>query len=321
MVHLLRVYDWYDQIEPFVAECTLGDGVLALSLYELDSGLYFLKSVTSEACETPSETIIEFMNEDICFDYCFTVGTTKEFSVEELRRVYRGIFERREEEFGKPKGDLKGNEVFDSYTFVKNINPVGKLQYGDIEIIPFNEYRTLSEAKMIDEFFKSKGEEFDYSSSLKGEYGAVIYVKNIYVKNDYLEAADFSLKRARVLVYLYSLYNRDNAQIIASVLKKLSTGLYWISINSKKDIYQGNLLRLGDWGSCIREQYQFLVNNDSNINVFLKLFNEAVRERDRMAAYYKYWTLLEVFAECEGVSGCEIRDWNDNVVLGKNGNV
>ncbi len=120
-----------------------------------------------------------------------------------LKECYVETINNREKLFLEIKGDLEnGTDLFDAYAFVKNINPVSTLQYGDIEIVPFNKYKHLSEANMIDAFFK-----FDYSSTVSDGYGAVLYMKNILSGPEGEAAFEMINSRAGTIANLFSLEN------------------------------------------------------------------------------------------------------------------
>ena len=315
MIKIVQVTDWYDHTIECKTKCVIESNILTVSLHaNIENGLYLLQAISIET----NDNIIAIDSDKLYLAEAFTLGIDTDKTQEELKDIYHKVVRRRDELFEEPKGNVtNGDTQFDCFIFVKNINPISILQYGDIEIIPFNEYRYYSEAKMIDAFFAQITPGFDYSSTLKGEFGAVIYMKNVLAQNEYKEAIDYALNKADILVNLYSLLNRDNAQIIASVVQKVGTDQYWINVVSQRDLYQGNLLRLGDFGYSLRNQYTYLSNNDTNINVYIKMYNEAVKETDRMAAYYKYWSLIEVIAECEGIVGDDKKTWDGSTISGR----
>ena len=246
----------------------------------------------------------------------FCIGNSSELADASIRDIYYKVMDRREAVFSEVKGDIRnGTTIFDCYVFVKNLNVFSTTEYGDVSVIPYNKYKSLSEAKMIDAFFTTGDVLFDYSSSLREGYAAVIYFKNIMADEDGEYAKKYALERATIIVNLFSISNHDNCQMIAVVIKKKKENIY--SIRIIDPIYQGNLLKLSDQGFTIRAVYDYLVNNDSNLNVYIKLFNEAVTENSIWASYFKFWVLLETMAEAYGTKGKNMTAWDGTAIYKK----
>ena len=315
-VEMVHAYDWYDQQMLIDSCCTIRNGQAKIELPDtLESGLYLLCSVTVNEAD-----VILGKREQEGFSIItgFYIGRGLDAPQQVLLDSYMRAVERREQVFSEIKGDHEnGTTYFDCYVFVKNMNVDTIIQYGDIEVIPFNRYKALSESKMIDAFFTSEGVPFDYSSNLSDGYGAVIYMRNVLSdeKGDY--AKRLIREKAGILVNLFSLSNHDNCHIISTVIHDLKAGVYSININDPH--YHGNLLRLSDQGFAIREEYKYLSENHTSLNVFIKLFNEAEVESDVLASYFRFWTLLEVMAEAHEIKGENMVRWDGSTVLANNG--
>ncbi|MCR5726979.1 MAG: hypothetical protein K6G24_05885 [Lachnospiraceae bacterium] len=315
-IELVHVYDWYDVHMINSANCTISNGCLCAEMPEtLEKGLYLLCSIVINDNE---EVLGKREKEGFSVLTAFYLGDDLDVSQQVLHDSYFELLDHREEVFSDIKGDIEGGTtLFDCYAFVKNMNAVASIQYGDIEVIPFNEYKALSESKMIDAFFTGKGIPFDYSSNLKTGYGAFIYMKNVLSDEKGEFAKKFIQERAGIVANLFSLSNHDNCQIISTVIHNLATNVFSININAP--IYQGNLLRLADQGFAIREKYLYLLENDTNLNVYIKLFNKAEAETDALATYFRFWTLLEVMAETNGIIGQNMVEWDGTPIFSKKG--
>lgn len=316
LLELIRVYDWYDTRLMINMNCNIVNGILHVDLdNKLEKGLYLLCSISIN-----DTTVILGKREKEGFSVITSFYTGRDFRVSQqvLHDSYFKVIEHREEVFIENKGDLEnGNTLFDCYAFVKNMKTDSIIQYGDIEVIPFDEYKALSESQMMDSFFTRRGIPFDYSSEIKCGFGSVIYMRNVLSddKGDY--AKKLIHKKAGIITNLFSLSNHDNCQIISTVIHNLSTGIYYINIDDPH--YQGNLLRLCNQGFAIREEYRYLLENETNLNVFVKLFNEAEVEKDVQATYFRFWTLLEVMAEAHDIKDEDMTRWDGTVVISKNG--
>ncbi len=313
-VNVIHVYDWYDIAEELTANCIIRNGKIVACAKLLEEKGFFLFSSLSFDNEV---YILGHKNgEKVSILTAFLLGYNQCKTELELHNIYRNIIINREYVFSASKGDIEtGNEVFDFYVFVKNLNISNRVQYGDIEVIPFNEYRALSETNMIDAFFSDENGKFDFSATLQGGFGAVIHMKNIHVASSAADAEAIAWKKAQILINLFSLTNRDNSEAIAMVAYNHRTGLYWIRV--REPSYQGNLLRLADQGYSIRTKYKYLSSTETKMNAFIKLFNEAVNESERLSSYFKYWMLLGVMAESSGISGSDMKCWDGKTVTSK----
>ena len=307
ILNLVQVFDWYDYTIPI--EATLeDDGNVFVEAKNFPARGFFLltciKGIDNRILSGKGE------NESFSIISAFVLGYDAQYSSEFLVSVYNKLLYNRENVFRKKKGKVEdGNTVFDCFAFVKNMNVSATMQYGDIEVTPFNKFRTLSESKMIDAFFQERdSDSFDYSSSLEDRFGSVIKMVNVVSDENGMYAREFFEKKVTCIVNLFSLSNYDNAETVAFVLHNKNSGNYLISI--KEPHYRGNYLRLADQGNAIRKEYDYCLSTESSVIVYIQLFHEASIESSLMAAYFKYWTLLEVMAENYEIAGTPMIGWN-----------
>lgn len=314
-IELVHVYDWYDQMERISANCVIFKGVFKTDYVQMVKGVYLICCARAE-----NGKLIFGRSEHEGFDIqrAFCVGHSCEKTDNDVRDIYSNIVNHREAVFSEVKGDIiNGTTLFDCFVFVKNLNVYSTIEYGDASVIPYNKYKSLSEAQLIDSFFTNEKVTFDYTSSLREGFAAVIYIKNIMADENGEYAKKYALERASIIANLFSISNHDNCQIVATVTRKKKENTY--SIRVIDPIYQGNLLRLTDQGFWLRALYNYLLNNDSNIKVYIKLFNEAVTEENIWASYFKFWVLLEVMAEAYETKGKIMTAWDGTTIYDKDG--
>lgn len=73
----------------------------------------------------------------------------------------------------------------------------------------------------------------------------------------------------------------------------------------------------GENGEIIRTYYEKLSEQPSDINIFIQLLNDYIKENNIMMKYYRLWEIIEGFARKQNLSNQLIKDWNGNIVKNK----
>ena len=314
LVQLIRIYDYYDESFWVNADGVVHARSLTCKITSpLEKGLYALRCIKEKESSTIimgndfSENVDSLMNLGV-----FSVG------IEGKREQYLSVVEyiqgHREEQLSaiKTKNQPKGEDIFDVYVFLKNIKVKTNLYYGGIELMPFSEFVCLSEISIINEKMNEIGIQLNFDKHMKSEVRptAIACVRNIQSGNG-IEAEKLAINKAEILNYLYSFLTRGNGEIIAAVSLNKTNATSHIQISDAH--YTGDLLLLGDQGFYIRHLYEGLCADNERALMYLKLFNEAMRENKRMPRFLKLWMTLVTIAEGKGYVGKEKRDWNGNI--------
>jgi len=313
LIQVIHIYDYYDEIITInTTGKVISNESSAIMEYNFDKGLYAIKSVFVNG-----EYI--FGNDDFdltCFDY-FTVELDTEKT--DYESVYNEIIQCRENEFRQIKviDSKEGNSLFDVYVFVKNIKIKNRLQYGDIDVIPFISIQNESEQKVINTFFESKELYLNLDNLISSDSRptAVFCFKNVYANNND-QLMDFAISKTQLLIDSFTLLTKANAEIFA--VASLNIIECSSCVNVLNPIYTGDWLLLADQSFTVRHYYEKL-SEDSSFAFFLKLLNEAEKETNRMYKYYKLWTILEAMASAKNYSDHEMRKWNGEIVTKRNG--
>ena len=172
LIGLIHVFDWYDQEETISSNCVIKMGVLETAPIHFEEGLYLLCYISL----SDEETVLGRKKKGSYeIQRAFCVRDSIDLADSAAREIYSKVVSYRDTTFSKVKGDItNGTTLFDSYIFVKNLNVYSTIEYGDVSVIPYNKYKSLSESRLIDSFFTSDYVTFDYSSTLKEGYAAVL---------------------------------------------------------------------------------------------------------------------------------------------------
>ncbi len=313
VIQVIHIYDYYDEVITINTTGKIENNEFSASLeYIFDKGLYAIKFVSVNG-----EYIFGNNSFDpISFDY-FTVELKTEKT--DFESIYKEIVQRRENEINQVKvlDSKEGNSLFDVYVFVKNIKIKNRLQYGDIEVIPFISIQNESERKVINSFFETNKLylNLDNLISSNSRPTAVFCLKNVYANNND-QLMNFAIPKTQLLIDSFTMLTKANAEIFA--VASLNIIECSSCVNVLNPIYTGDLLLLADQSFTVRHYYEKL-SEDPSFAFFLKLLNEAEKETNRMYKYYKLWTILEAMASAKNYSNHEMRKWNGEIVTKRNG--
>lgn len=299
----------------------------------LKEGLYMVSAINlqKESKELGDEEIAMPEIIQTKFDRCFFEirVSSKEHTPQELVEIYNNIIKGREEKFISGFGE-KANRLgqickeYRSLVFIKDCLITRRMIIGQYEIFPFEGLACNDELGLVQDFLIGNGipplDNTDETllRAKQGQPTAIVHFPKVFASS-VEEAGCIVENEIRILCDLLSIYRTSYASIFSIIIIDIPTGA--ISFKILTPSYTGNLIGgsiAGEVPKEIRDR-MVKVRQNKSLQLYLMLFSEALKERSREIAYFRYWNLLETIARSKNYIGGIMYDWQNNVMLNKHG--
>lgn len=246
-------------------------------------------------------------------------------NLENAEKLFKLNRKMREDIFNLPIGDLSENNNFQIMLFCKDIYIESCAQYGQIEIIPYKNLDYEGELKYINNFFEYIKSTLDIKLNqddiLESHFrpSAVINIPNIKASN-IERAEEISIEKASILINIFSLLRKSHGSIFAIFVNCKNKSAHYLKFLDGE--YRGNLITgtLGrEYGELIRSYYEVLEKKPSDINIYIQLLNDYIKENNIMMKYYRLWEIIEGYSRKKNISNQVSKDWNGTIIKNKKG--
>ena len=245
-------------------------------------------------------------------------------NMQNAKELFNIIRRKREEIFNLPIGDINENNSYQVLIFCKDIYADACAQYGQIQITPYKNLGYESEIKYINNFFKHCQTNININLNEKDileshfRPSAIIHIPNV-IANNIQRAEEISLNKASILINIFSLLKKSHGSFFAIFINHKNNGKHYFKFLDGE--YRGNLIPgtiSGENGEIIRQYNQVLSESPSEMNVFIQLLNDYIKENNIMMKYYRLWKIIEGFARKQNICNKLVKDWNGNIFRNKN---
>ena len=246
-------------------------------------------------------------------------------NMQNAKELFNIIRRKREEIFNLPIGDINENNSYQVLIFCKDIYADACAQYGQIQITPYKNLGYESEIKYINNFFKHCQTNININLNEKDileshfRPSAIIHIPNV-IANNIQRAEEISLNKASILINIFSLLKKSHGSFFAIFINHKNNGKHYFKFLDGE--YRGNLIPgtiSGENGEIIRQYNQVLSESPSEMNVFIQLLNDYIKENNIMMKYYRLWEIIEGFARKQNICNKLVKDWNGNIFRNKKG--
>lgn len=244
--------------------------------------------------------------------------------MQNAKELFNIIRRKREEIFNLPIGDINENNSYQVLIFCKDIYADACAQYGQIQITPYKNLGYESEIKYINNFFKHCQTNININLNEKDileshfRPSAIIHIPNV-IANNIQRAEEISLNKASILINIFSLLKKSHGSFFAIFINHKNNGKHYFKFLDGE--YRENLIPgtiSGENGEIIRQYNQVLSESPSEMNVFIQLLNDYIKENNIMMKYYRLWEIIEGFARKQNICNKLVKDWNGNIFRNKN---
>lgn len=311
-LQMAQVFEWYDCSKYITPEVEIEDSDIKISFTNnLDSGVYVLVSILRE----DGTSILGEKNNIENYIDCFY----SDYKCKDTASCfYNRIKEKRKWNVQRPKFRIEEKNVkpFDVFVFAKNILLSTVADYEDIQVVPYEYLSSISEINYINKFFNERVNTIEFKvreEIAKENKPSVVFVIQNIMAFDYNDAEKFALEKIDCLNNIFSLLLKCHGTYFGIIT--FNTKDKMTKINILDTLYKGNLFLLAENGFNIRHFYSYLSRNNTYLNVYLKLLNEAIKENERLLKYYRFWNILEGLANTKNYENKVMKKWNGNIVV------
>lgn len=248
-------------------------------------------------------------------------------TMEQLSEEYHKVLVQRDEEFLSGFGlrsDVENVIQYQVFLFIKDCMITRHMRLGRYEIYPFSGLACNDELALMQDFLERVGASPltnvgpVLDRALQGQPTVVVHFPIVFATS-VPEAGSMVESEVQILCDVLSIFRGSYATIFGSVIiEKHSGALYFKLITPH---YSGNLLG----GAISGEDPATIIarvnraRNDTQSQLYVALYSEALREQRIEIAYFRYWNLLETIARSRNYIGLPLLNWNNAPIMNRRG--
>lgn len=297
---------------------------------QLKEGFYIVSALDIFDYDLDNMNQINIMNLTIIEPILFIIDNeSSEISYQNLIEKYITINKERDNDFLSGIGDSsnsKERNVYLGIVFIKNCLLTTRMRIGQYELIPYERMGFDSELQVVNSFFSDYGLEVEFDEkSISEKYSgthpvAVVHFPVVYASSE-IEALKIIFDESSKLNNILSVMRMSNGNILGMVVINKKTGEKNIELGVNN--YHGNILGgflSGENPSILKKRIE-IVRNNTQKQLMLSLYNEALNEMKPDFQYFRFWNLLELIARSKDYIGISMTEWDGTPIKNKKGHV